>query len=88
MFLHRADRLIDVARADSCNDAAMLAHDVGDPFGGLREAVAQADDQIPASCSSASRTPQAIPYAGVQSGGPAGAGHRGPDHAAAGILGT
>ena len=57
MFLHRADRLIDVARADSCNNAAMLAHDVGDPFGDLRDAVAQADDQIPASCSSASRTP-------------------------------
>ncbi|HBM60642.1 MAG TPA: hypothetical protein DD444_15780 [Citreicella sp.] len=53
-----------MSRADRCNDAAMLAHDVGDPLGGLRDAVAQADDQIPASCSSASRTPQAIPYDG------------------------
>ena len=36
-----------MSRADRCNDAAMLAHDIGDPLGGLREAVAQADDQIP-----------------------------------------
>lgn len=47
MLLNRANRMIDIALADCSDNAAMLAHDVGNSFGSLRKAVAQTNDKVP-----------------------------------------